>query len=223
MGKLGQEILIEDGFSADKVMLTGSARYDNAMTIDPCSARPERPSNGKYRILITTSVSIAEEVQMVDVVHCAFKDYKDVDICLRPHPFGRIQDMPEFQKYSSRVALSQESTLEEDLAWADIVVFSYSTVGEEAFIRGIPAWHWVSYGYDASVFRDIGIVPFFSSVISLRELYEKYRQEPGKFMPSSADRKAVKEFCFTSNGLPSDNITGKICGLIKECRTEERK
>ncbi|MBN1870820.1 MAG: hypothetical protein JW847_09630 [Candidatus Omnitrophica bacterium] len=222
MGELGREIFIEGGADPERVLMTGSSRYDGATRVD-AGEKPKTGISGKRILIVTTLQKMGSEFEMVDTVHEAFRQFPDVSLSLRSHPFFRMQDSPEFQPYKDRIQCTSGTSLDDDLNKADIVLFSYSTVAEEAFIRGIPVWQWITAGYNASVFRDIGMVPTFFSVESLVRVYRRFLESPDKYVPSVEQRKLVKRKCFfDDNGsgrLPSDNIAellATICGKKHE-------
>ncbi|MBU0469566.1 MAG: hypothetical protein KJ736_10985 [Candidatus Omnitrophica bacterium] len=204
MGELGKEIFIQNGYKEEAVLLTGSARYDDLA----CEQIEEiKPISKIKNILIAASLHIEKEINMIEAVFEAFKDVPDINITVRPHPFADISKHEKFNSFKNKINVSKEISLEEDLELADVVIFSYSTVGEEAFVRGKIVWHWVSYEYDASVFRDIGIVAKFHDINSLLNLYEKCVEYPKVNTPTVEDRKFVNRKCFYSgDSLPSENI-----------------
>lgn len=208
MGELGKELFVENGFKPDEIFLTGSARYDKTaiMEIDECK-RDFKAKN----ILIAASLDIEKEIDMIEAVFEVFRNIDCVNIKVRSHPLSDVTCHKKFKDFDGRVLVSKGTTLELDLDEADVVIFSYSTVGEEAYVMGIPAWHWVSYEYDASVFRDVGLVDSFYDVDSLKCLYESFVSDPGKHIPSVENRKIVKKKCFTcSDKLPSELIAEKL-------------
>lgn len=219
MGEFGRDIFMKSGFPPDQILLTGSSRYDGSSAVDVTIDRDRRL---KKNILIAASLNKELELEMVDAVYKAFAGFPDVSLHLRSHPFSEIRSCPEFQRYADRVRCTSGTTLEEDLSRADIVIFSYSTVAEEAFIEGVPVWQWISAGYNASVFRDIRVAPAFFSVEGLVRLYQQFLENPDKFIPTTEQRQLVKRKCFYAGAaLPSDNIAEVLaarCG-VKAQRT----
>lgn len=214
MGEFGRDIFMKSGFSQDQILLTGSSRYDGSSAVDVTIDRDRRL---KKNILIAASLNKELELEMVDAVYKAFAGFPDVSLHLRSHPFSEIRSCLEFQRYSDRIQCTSGTTLEEDLSRADIVIFSYSTVAEEAFIQGIPVWQWISAGYNASVFRDMKVAPAFSSVEGLIRLYQQFLENPDQFIPTIEQRRLVKGKCFyAGEALPSDNIAEVLaarCGV----------
>ena len=76
---------------------------------------------------------------------------------------------------------STTGTLEEDLNNADLVLFTYSSVAEEAFLKGIPVWQWVPAGFNGSVFWRIQVIPNFSQVEKLNKALFQFVKSPNYF------------------------------------------
>lgn len=209
MGNLGRDIFMESGFADERILLTGSSRYDEVALIE---IHPRRDQRLKKSILIIGSLNKALALEMVDAVYNAFALFPDVTLRLRSHPFCDIRSGRGFNKYKSRIHATSGTTLEEDLANTDVVIFSYSTVAEEAFIRGVPVWQWISAGYNASIFADMRMIPTFFCVEGLIRLYREFLENPYKFSPTLEQRRLIKEKCFYFDGkkLPSDHITDAL-------------
>ena len=207
MGELGRDIFMEGGFSSEHVLLTGSSRYDSASLVD--EAAPRKKASGKNVLIVTTLQKMGPELEMIDAVCAAFERFPEISLHLRSHPFFDITTSAGFRPFKDKVKSTGRTSLEEDLSKADVVIFSYSAAAEEAFLRGIPVWQWISAGYNASVFRDLPIVPAFSSVEELVRLYMRFLENPNEFVPTQEQRQLVKQKCFYagSNGVPSDHIT----------------
>lgn len=219
MGALGREIFIEGGYAAADVLETGSTRYDLAAR-DDVEAAPKFNA-GKNILLVPTLQKMGLELEMIDAVYAAFANIPEVTVNLRAHPFSDIETSVDFQKYKGRIHCTANTTLEQDLAKADIVIFTYSTVAEEAFIKGIPVWQWVSAAYNASIFRDVPVIPTFSTVEELAHLYRDFKSNMAKYMPSVEQRRLVKQQCFygSADYLPSDRIADFLTG--REFRNTE--
>ncbi len=225
MGELGRDIFMKSGFSDKQILLTGSSRYDEASSVDVNNGRDRK--FGK-NILIVAALNKELELEMVDCVYMVFSQFPDVSIHLRSHPFSDIRSAIQAQRYGDKIHVTSGTALHEDLSHADIVIFSYSTVAEEAFIQGVPVWQWISTGYNASAFRDIKVAPVFSSVKGLIQLYKQFLKDPQQFIPTVEQRQLVKKKCFyiREDGLPSDNIVEALvlqCGIGKDRNIPEQK
>ncbi len=211
MGDLGREIFIESGFPKEKVFLTGSPRYEHITQ----AGRYHRDKWGDVKnILMVTTLNVDLEMEMVDAVYAATEGLSGVKLFLRSHPFARMDEHPGFRIYKDRVRHTQ-GTLDENLKDADLIIFSYSTVAEEAIIAGLPAWQWCSTSYNGSVFRDIKVVPSFCSVRDLRESLKKFIEEPRSFMPDMETGQGVARKCFyAADGKASDRIADIVHGSM---------
>ena len=76
------------------------------------------------------------------------------------------------------------------------MLFSYSTIGEEAVLRGIPAWQWRPLAYDASALSEAADITRFTSVSGLREALEHFHA--GRGLPHEPSRNRLLEQLFFS-------------------------
>jgi hypothetical protein len=212
MGKLGKEIFQECGFATHGIFLTGSARYEHIRT-DPI-VKAQRTSPNVFNILMVTALDRDSEMDMVDAVYFASKDLPCINLFLRNHPFARMDEHPLFQPMKDRITITN-GPLEDDLQNTDLIMFSYSTVAEEALIRGVPVWQWCSAGYNGSVFRDMRVIPTFYSVSELRESLKQFIGNPVPFIPDEKTRNNVLNKCFYKvDGKASERIASKIIDLL---------
>jgi surface carbohydrate biosynthesis protein (TIGR04326 family) len=212
MCELGKEIFQECGFASHEVFLTGSARYDHIRT--DLIAKDINISSRSINLLIVTSLDCNGEMDMVDAVYSASKDLSCLKLFLRNHPFNRMDKHNLFQPMKEHIRITRGS-LEDDLQNADLIVFSYSTVAEEALIRGIPVWQWCSAGYNASAFREIGGIPTFYSVSKLRDRLKEFIDNPYPFIIEEKARKNILNKCFyKADGKASERIKSKIIDLL---------
>ncbi len=192
MGELGKEIFIESGFPPENIFLTGSTRYEH---IKNDSIIHDAKLGNVKNLLIVTSLDINLEIEMVEAVYLATMDLPQIKLLLRSHPFASMDKHPKFVNYQNRIELTSGS-LDEDLEKTDLIIFSYSTVAEEALIRGIPVWQWLSASYNGSVFRDLKVIPSFYSVSDLRDSLKKFISNPTMFIPPEEVREFVLRKCF---------------------------
>lgn len=203
MGELARDILLERGFSEQSVFLTGSSRYDYIKN-DPI--RANRRNDVTKHVLLVTSINCYLEMDMVKAVYEASKSLPQLKLYLRSHPFAKMADYPSFKQYRDKIQISS-GTLDEDLQNADLIIFSSSTLAEEALLKGIPVWQWVSFLYNGSVFRDLKVVPEFSTVLDLREAFKKFIIDSTWFIPGEEIKKIVLKECFyAADGLSHERI-----------------
>jgi surface carbohydrate biosynthesis protein (TIGR04326 family) len=212
MGELGKEIFQEYGFATHDIFLTGSARYEHIRT-DPI-VKAQRTSPNTFNLLMVTSLDRDSEMDMVDALYFASKDLPCIKLFLRNHPFARMDEHPLFQPMKERITITN-GPFEDDLQNTDLIMFSYSTVAEEALIRGVPVWQWCSAGYNASAFREIGVIPAFYSVSKLRDSLKEFIANPVPFILEEKTRNNVLNKCFyKADGKASERIKSKIIDLL---------
>lgn len=191
MGELGQAIFRENGFPNDRVLLTGSPRYQH-VHIDH---RPRERAAGPITVLIAASMGVETELEMAEAVCLAADGLPGIRVVLRNHPFARVDADPRFHRLADRLTVATGS-LDDSLAAADLVVITYSSVGEEAILGGIPVWQWLTSSYNGSAFRDISGIPAFHSVSDLRTALVRLLGDPSAFAPSDAIKETVLRECF---------------------------
>jgi len=205
MGALGRQIFLENGFPPDHVFPTGSPRYSH---VSQCPSQVRNPSSCEkiVNLLLAPTLNRKLEFHMVVAAILASENLKEVRITLRSHPHGRMEDWPPLKPYLSKVH-SSTATLVEDLEEADIILFSYSTVAEEALLLGKPVWKWEFPGFNGSVFREIPVVPRFHTVIQLKNELEAYIQNPSAYLPDQKVQEQVLQQCFyDTEGRSSEKI-----------------
>lgn len=204
MGTLGRDHFLSCGYPKDHVHLTGSPRYDHVRAPVSASAAPGGEKN--LRLLIVASLDTTVEIDMVEAAWAASAGLAGVSLTVRDHPFSRVEGHPRFARFSPRVAVSSK-TLEEDIAEADVVFFTYSTVAEEAFLKGKPVWQWLPLSYNASALVEACVVPQFSSTDGLRQAMKGFQENPKSFQPDLQARKeACEKLFFRGDGLAAARI-----------------
>lgn len=185
-GEMGAEVFRGQGCRI--VETTGTPRYDWLRPAEPRSPR----ASGPWRLLIACGLDSAAEAEMVEAVVSAAQGLS-VEIAVRDHPFARTSEEPGAARLSGRFRVSQRP-LADDLAWADLVLFTYSTVGEEAVMLGVPAWQWRRLGPDMSALAAEADIPRFDSVPALRAALNGF--SPGKGLPPADRRGALEKRLF---------------------------
>ncbi len=221
MGALGQALFLECGYPQDRVVLTGSPRYDHvtAPRREPSSvaaARQRAESRPRLRLLVALGLAAEQELELVDAVCAAAERLEGVEVLLRNHPFSRIQDHPEFTRYRGRVTLT-DGPLTEDLDRADVVLFTYSTVAEEALLRGKPVWQWLPLGFNGSALAEVVDIPTFGAVGRLREALLAFRENPAPFLPTAQTINAALQHLFDRG---DGQAAERIAELIERLRRQ---
>lgn len=208
MGELCREILLEDGFDASRIFVSGSARYDHVKLSN------KKSFSNPIKILLVPTLNLEYELEMVRAAIRAAHGL-NVELFLRSHPAARMEDMPSFKRHAKNIS-SSDLKLEEDLARADLVIFSYSTVAEESQLRGIPVLQWQGSGYNASVFRDMGFVRSASTVKDLRNIFKSFADNPEPFRPTTKEKEVVINKCFFKiDGKASVRICDAVEKVIR--------
>jgi len=244
MGEICRDILIEDGFPPDNIFVTGSARFDHIngdsrfypAAQHPafegwdrwggiCSGRMEitglqagelhkdNPPKKPMKVLMVTTLNVGLDFEMVKAASIASEGL-DIKLHLRSHPLVKIEDMPEYNKYRSGIT-SSGATLEDDLNAADLMLFTYSTVAEEAFVKGVPVLRWQVNGFNGSVFKDLDVAGSAYSVESLKDAFRRFLYDPASFRPDEEQKNIVLRNCFyRTDGMAADRIAEKSIELL---------
>ena len=172
MGSQGREHFLSCGYPPARVRETGNPRYD---ALRPREARTK--DHAGTRLLVAASLDTSVEIDMVEAAAAAALGLPGVEIVVRDHPFSRVEEHPRFAAIADRVRIST-CALEQDLAEADAVLFTYSTVAEEAALQGKTVWQWRPISYDASALAEVAPIPRFASVTALRAALASFRPAP---------------------------------------------
>jgi len=213
IGSFARDLFNECGYTGEQVIVTGSTRYG---TIDlgpdeQSLQNTQRP----VRILIVAALGFECELDLVDAACTAVQGLSNVKLLLRNHPLGRLDQHARFSMYSDQVQ-STTGSLEEDLADADLILFTYSTAAEEAYLRGKIVWQWVPTGFNGSALAEVAEIPRFRSVGELRAGLIQYVQNPVRHPAPIEVRKRVLEQLFHSaDGKAAYRIAAACAERIK--------
>ncbi|MBX7136616.1 MAG: hypothetical protein K1X83_01440 [Oligoflexia bacterium] len=205
MGELAGRLALRSGYDSRQILVTGSPRFSEVRTLSKygnrrCPAPPER-----LKILIIASLADSSEIDLIAAVSEAARDLVKYEVRLRKHPFSRIDRHPQFSAYASRLHISNGS-LNADLEWADLCVFTSSTAAEEAFAAGATVWHWLPLGFNASAIAELGAVPRFSSVMELRAALEQYSAGAWPRSDIKSSQEVVAQLFGPADGLEAERI-----------------
>ncbi len=190
MGDLGRRLFLKWGYGPDQVVTTGVARFDNVKFAATNGEQPvaSRTRGSLRRILMVPSLADEIEIDLVEAVCCAAEGLSGLELCLRKHPFSRLDTHPRFQAFADRLEMTR-GDLNADIDQADLVLFTYSTVADEAFLAGKPCWQWLPLGFNGSALTDVVELPQFGTVEELRNALASFVEQPEKFVPSLAVRR----------------------------------
>jgi surface carbohydrate biosynthesis protein (TIGR04326 family) len=206
MGAQGRAHFLSCGYPPERVRETGNPRYDALRAREaPAAAR------AGTRLLVAASLDTSVEIDMVEAAAAAARDLPGVEVVVRDHPFSRVADHPRFAALAGTVRLSTD-TLERDLDAADAVLFTYSTVAEEAALQGKTVWQWRPLSYDASALAEVAEIPRFASVPALRAALADFRPAP----LIRERREAVEKSLFHRlDGGAAGRIADEIAAALK--------
>ena len=211
MGQLGADVFASCGFEKSQIFLTGSPRYDYVRK----KRSPIRSIHSTdIIVLIVCSLSIDHEIEMIEAVALASELLPNLKLVVRSHPYANMANHPEFGRFKDRLTIST-SDLEADIYHADLVVFSYSTLAEEALLLGKPIIQWQGIGFNGSVFRDIGGIKSVNTSDQLRQSFEEFLRNPSLYYPSNDFTDLVEHMCFfKADGLNSERVAANIRALM---------
>lgn len=191
MGQLAHDIMSVNGYADDEIHVTGGPRYDYL------SARkfPIRQQMNPFHLLLVTSVVLEIEKELIEAVYEATRDLSFVRLFVREHPLAPFHDSPWFIPFSDRMTVTR-GAVTDDLSEANVVLFSSSTLAEESLLMGIPVWQWIPLDYNGSVFRDLGMIPRFHDIASLRSAIIDYHRHPADYYPKVDTINNVTRECF---------------------------
>ena len=93
-------------------------------------------------ILVALATSFIEYVQTIEFLQTANLNTEMYIVKVRPHPILSLQSALDiFNLRLNEQFIISEGRLEDDLIWADVVLYASSTVGMQAVSGGIPAIH----------------------------------------------------------------------------------
>ncbi len=226
MGSLGQQLFLDCGYSADRVLLTGSPRYDrdyNHSVESKGAVKPPAPTDGPGTtteqpmcVLVASGLNVPLELDMVEALYEAVRGMAGIILRIRAHPFSRIDQHKGFAPYQHRFSLTQ-GPLDADLAQADVVICTYSTVAEEAFVLGKPVWQWLPLGFNGSALTEAVAIPQFGSVALLRDALRAFQANPGRFTPTAESRRQVLEQLFHQrDGKSAQRVSEAVVGALAQ-------
>ena len=204
IGTLGRDLFAECGYPPERIAVTGSPRYDDRVfrTAGPLGDR----------ILIATALREDTELEMIEAAVLAARG-TTVRLRLRSHPFRPFDRHPRFAALAPHVEVSHNS-LDQDLREAAVVLFTHSTVADEAFLRGIPAWQWLSTGHNASALAEIADIRQFSTIEALRSGFADLASGgPHKAVSETARHEATERLFWRLDG----GAAGRVAAACRDC------
>jgi surface carbohydrate biosynthesis protein (TIGR04326 family) len=191
MGHLAGGIWEASGFS-ERVLVTGGLRFQH-VSIERRPSAGRRP--GGLSVLLIGAMTEAWDLDLCEAATLAARDVPGIRLRFRDHPSYCLSERPGFARFRGAIEVTR-GTVDEDLDAADLVLFTYSGLAEEALLRGLPVWQWLWAGVNPTVFGDLAVVPTFASVTALRDALRTFAADPAAFQPDPAVQEHVLHQCF---------------------------
>ena len=213
MGRAGMELALKSGYSAHKVKLTGSPRFDHVI-------RKKKEFSKKKRISVLFAASGVTGVELPAFLMAlkVIKLIPNIDLILREHFFWKISKFNELKNFKDDYELSN-LTLDQDLERADLVLFTTTTLAEEALMRSIPVWQISSIKSNLSSLSDIEQVKKF---FSQDELYNALKNATTLSLVSKNEFNLafldnIEDRCFyRCDGLASSRVARQIRQILNK-------
>lgn len=211
MGELARRIWTKSGFCPDQVIVAGGLRYQHVRAV---RARGES-RKAQISVLLVCAMTEAWDLEMCEAATLASEGLP-IRLRFRDHPSYSLSERRGFARFRTRIEVTTGS-VDEDLEGADLVLFTYSGMAEEALLRGIPVWQWRWAGVNPTVFGDLPVIPTFTSVRALREALQAFVHDPEPFRPTPGVQETVLRACFgpapaQASARIAEDITGYIRG-----------
>jgi hypothetical protein len=191
MGHLAETLWTRNGFRPDRVVVAGGLRFQRMRV----QARPLRERDPEVTVLLVCAMTRAWDLELCEAATLASAGILNIRLKFRDHPHYRLSKDPAFASFKHAIEVTTGSA-EEDLESAQLVLFTYSGMAEEALLKGIPVWQWRWAGIMPTVFTDVPVVPTFSSVSALRGALHRFIADPDSFRPSPDVQRSVLNMCF---------------------------
>lgn len=142
-GRHLQELLADEGYAVDRMIVTGQPRYDSllkkARATDQESPRQNLAANPEAKRSVLFTTQYGQDPRFVRDVVEAILRVPRVHLILRPHPSESMNLHQELaNEQQERISLERETSIEDLLCAADVLVARNSTVVLEARIIGLP-------------------------------------------------------------------------------------
>ena len=214
MGLSGADLAEKNGFEKQNIILTGSPRYDKVSKIH---LREKKTDYSDIRILYAASGDVHAETRALEFLCRAFERLEKIDnfsITIRGHPFYPVDHSQITNGVVEQFKVSKQS-LQDDLKQTDLVLFSNSTVGDEAVISGVSAWQIVTECLCYSGLLHSKSVPVFYSENELSQALEELIKNKSLSKPTFKEREYVElNSFFCLDGMASERVANFITKLL---------
>jgi len=132
-GDMSKRIFEENGVPAERIVITGDWRTDHLFS---ARVRTGTDKSNRPRILIAGTYDSEDSEALIKISAEAFRNQTDYDVVIRSHPNCDLR--PISGRHGLDYSLYDREPLSDSLAKTDIVISTYSSVADEAFVMGIP-------------------------------------------------------------------------------------
>ncbi len=136
MGDVTRRILGSYGRWPQNILRTGCA-LRQSQTMNSSQSAYARSRD----ILVAFTMTREDSIRILEFIYAAGLDKYPYNIILRFHPQTPVQEVLKALSFKlpSNFLISQAASLSEDLKRAGVVLYTFTTVGLEALVNGIPA------------------------------------------------------------------------------------
>lgn len=139
-GQLYRDLLIQEGYPADKV-ITGCALRHTYLWNNNITSKNDfnDPNNRPIRILVATGISLGDSVELISKTIQAFGSNQEYKILIKCHPVVETRlIMSYFDDFSSTENISfVTEPISDLLKSANILLYNHTTVCYEALFSGV--------------------------------------------------------------------------------------
>ncbi len=218
MGEFGARLFRRCGYAQHQILRTGSPRYEQIQMLTAGSGYRSLDPDNKLavNVLIATSLPASADFLLVAGTVEAAKDLGGrIHLRLRQHPFDQMQRIPGYAEIAASLEISSNN-LDQDLGWADLVLISQSTVGEEAFLARKPVWQFRFPHPDQSALSEVAAIPRFYTVAELRQALIDFAASAKPSLPADTDTEHVYRALFQVDAKrPSVAIAEAVCAEFR--------
>jgi hypothetical protein len=213
-GESYARILRDAGVAPERIVVTGSPRYDRLTGAASGAARAPDPQ--RSRVLVPGSLSRADTEALVDVTMRVAMARPALHLVYRGHP-----DLPLASIVTASARRAGFERYEIDagdlyasLAACDAVMASYSTVADEAAVLGMPVACYAGMAPSLGGFAELSGAPRAHTEDELGALIDTVSRRPqgGQGDPALRER-FVREAFFKLDGRGADRAAAAVLGL----------
>jgi len=210
MGAHGAELALTSGYNPNNVVLTGSPRFDHVVR-----GSSSRAKNHDLCVIFAASGLVDIEVPAFLLALKAIKNIAGIQLVLREHFFWKVSHIQEVKNCLTNIEVSKLS-LDDDLDRADLVLFTTTTLAEEALMRSIPVWQIVSTGSNFSSLSDVKEVDYYFNKNDLSKALVTFKEQASHELFNEYFLDQIERRCFYKcDGQAAERVAKFIYKLLK--------